>query len=74
MTLPEALDILVAHTGHERYRWLCSDDNPDQAQRDAYRRLVIEQANPDFASQLAADREAGIFAVETTPRSSCCGG
>jgi hypothetical protein len=42
MTLDEALDIVA--TDHLRYRWLCSEDNPDVAQRDAYRALVIRRA------------------------------
>jgi hypothetical protein len=44
MNLEQALDILIARTGHERYRWLCSEDNPDVIGRDAYRALVITQA------------------------------
>lgn len=40
-----ALDIVVARTRHERYRWLCSDDNPNIAQRNSYREFVIREAN-----------------------------
>jgi hypothetical protein len=49
MTLAEALDIVVERTHHERYRWLCSDDNPDAAQRDGYRRLVMQQMTDEPA-------------------------
>lgn len=44
MTWEQALDLVVSRTGHQRYRWLCSEDNPDTEQRAAYRRLVISQA------------------------------
>ncbi len=44
MTLTESLDLVVRQTGHGRYRELCSDDNPDRAQRDAYRGLVVRLA------------------------------
>lgn len=44
MMWQEALEIVVARTRHERYRELCSDDNPDAEQRDAYRTGVIEMA------------------------------
>lgn len=41
---PEQLALVVERTGHERYRWLTSDDNPDVAQRDAYRATVVRLA------------------------------
>jgi len=41
MTWQEALDTVVARTGHERFRWLCSDDNPDAVQREGYRGVVL---------------------------------
>lgn len=44
MTLEQALDIMTDRTGHGRYRWLCSPDNPDAESRAAYRRLVLDQA------------------------------
>jgi hypothetical protein len=43
MTWREALGAVVARTGHERYRWLCSDDNPDVVQRESYRRSMLDQ-------------------------------
>lgn len=38
------LEAVIARTGHERFRWLVSDANPDAAQRDGYRRIVRELA------------------------------
>lgn len=45
MNIDDALQIVIARTKHERYRWLCSDDNPDEVGREHYRALVISQAN-----------------------------
>ena len=60
MTLFEALDLVTERTGHQRYRELCSEDNPDIEQRDAYRRLVLElggEPEPDVvrAARLIAE-------------------
>ena len=44
MTYLEALDIVVARTRHERFRWLCSDANPDAHVREGYRALVLKLA------------------------------
>lgn len=44
MTYLEALEVVVARTRHERYRWLCSDENPNTEQREGYRRIVLEKA------------------------------
>lgn len=41
---PDQLDAAVAATGVERYRWLTSAANPDEASREGYRRLVREKA------------------------------
>jgi len=38
------LDAVVAVAGHERYRYLTSDVNPDAESREGYRRLVREKA------------------------------
>ncbi len=45
MTWQDALEIMVARTKHERYRWLTSDDNPDVAQREGYRASLVRQAS-----------------------------
>jgi hypothetical protein len=47
MNWTESLDIVVSRTGHERYRELCADANPDVGQRDAYRALMIRQATDE---------------------------
>jgi len=44
MNWTDALDLIVEQTGHARYRWLCSEDNPDASRREAYRALMIRQA------------------------------
>lgn len=45
MTWQDALDAVVARTPHERYRWLCSDENPDVRQRERYRALMVRIAS-----------------------------
>ena len=44
MSWQESLEDYVSRTGVERYRWLCSEDNPNAMDREAYRRFVVEQA------------------------------
>ena len=73
MTLAEALDRIVADTGHERYRWLCSEDNPDVGQREGYRQIVMEHAGQPrdpAAEAIATVRQSG---VTETPKRGCCG-
>ena len=41
----QQLETAIARTGHERLRWLTSDENPDIRQRDRYRRIVREIAD-----------------------------
>jgi hypothetical protein len=65
-----ALEILVARTGHERYRVLCADDNPDVDTRDAYRVLMIRLASdlpeppepPEPAEPADTDADAALRA------------
>lgn len=45
MTWTEALEIVVKRTGHERYRFLVSDANPDKWGRDAYRLEMVRMAD-----------------------------
>lgn len=59
MTWERALDLVVARTGHLRYRVLCAEDNPDVAQRDAYRRLVADMAAGGPAPCPSAAETAG---------------
>jgi mannose/cellobiose epimerase-like protein (N-acyl-D-glucosamine 2-epimerase family) len=49
MTLDQALEIVVSRTKAERYRYLCSDDNPDAWQRDQYREMVLAMAATEAA-------------------------
>lgn len=44
MTLAEALNIVIARTGHQRFRFLCSEANPDPVSREGYRRAVLTMA------------------------------
>ncbi|WP_337175371.1 hypothetical protein [Paludisphaera sp.] len=54
------LDAVVSATGHDRYRWLTSEANPDADQREGYRRIVAAKAEalaapdvrPDLGDQL----------------------
>lgn len=41
---PNDLETVIARTGHERYRWLVSDANPDAESREGYRRVVRDLA------------------------------
>ena len=71
----EAIEIVVARTRHERLRWLCSDANPDVAQRDGYRRLMIELAEGETDAQRAVRliAENPPPSLEFGPRRGCCG-
>lgn len=42
---PDDLESAIARTGHERYRYLVSDANPDVVSREGYRRVVREIAS-----------------------------
>jgi hypothetical protein len=44
MTWRDALEIVVARNGHQRYRALVADDNPDTLQRDEWRRDLVRMA------------------------------
>jgi hypothetical protein len=44
MTIDEAIDVVIARSGHAAYRALCAEDNPNRAQRDAYRKIVLRRA------------------------------
>jgi hypothetical protein len=57
----ECVETHVTRTGVKRFGWLCSDDNPNVAQRDAYRRYVVEQVTGEPAPTASAARP-------------CCGG
>lgn len=61
MTFDEALDKVVKETTHIRYRFLCSDENPDIPSRDAYRRLVMRKATGGPAQETDAERAARLI-------------
>jgi hypothetical protein len=44
MTWADAVELEVSRGGNHRYRWLCSDDNPDAEQRAAYRAFLVRKA------------------------------
>lgn len=72
-----ALEIVVARTGHNRYRWLCSDANPDEEARAAYRRLVAflaaeEETDVERAARLIAEDPPGRVTGLPGP-GRCCG-
>jgi hypothetical protein len=76
MTLAEALDTAIEQTKHERYRWLCSEANPDAEQREAYRRLVLSLADPAVAeasraARLIAENPAEPTGVAANPCGGC---
>ncbi len=49
MKLEQALDIVVKATGHTRYRDLVSDQNPNEWQREEYRKIVLAMAATESA-------------------------
>ena len=58
-TFQEQLDLVVERTKHERYRWLCSDENPDVESREGYRAEVIRQATGQPHEMPSITRMAG---------------
>jgi hypothetical protein len=74
MTLAQALDLVVARTGHDRYRWLCSAANPDAEQREAYRRLVLDLADGKLPPPRPVALRAEAEPIRWAPLGGCCGG
>jgi hypothetical protein len=66
MTLDEALDIVVSRTGHQHFRVLCREDNPDTWQRDGYRRKVLQLAEGGLASLIQKAASLTVAMVEAT--------
>jgi hypothetical protein len=65
MTWSEALEIVVSQTTHERFRWLCSDDNPDAGSRSGYRALVIRLATGEPPAETSAeDKELRAYVTQ----------
>jgi hypothetical protein len=52
MNWQQSLEIMVERHGNQRFRALCSDDNPNVVQRDAYRALMVSQADDSFPTLL----------------------
>ena len=72
MTLREALDIVIARTGHQRFRFLTSEANPDTTAREAYRALVLHLASHEPGR--AAPAPIPPHPADAIPRRSpCCG-
>lgn len=75
MTHREAIEIIEARDGHAhgRYRFLCSEANPDAGQRAAYRAHVVRRAS---RAEEPAPRVQLRSAPELIPylRGGCCGG
>ncbi len=81
MTWETALSITISDTGTRRYAWLCSDDNPDAAARNAYRQRMLQRANTFPPNQPAppesdAARAARLIAEfpPENPVGKPCGG
>jgi hypothetical protein len=68
MNWEDALEIVVRQTKHERFRWLCSDENTDAKLRDGYRQHVIDRATNVLVDQSLV--EAGDQS-ETPPVPPC---
>jgi hypothetical protein len=71
---PDDLETVVARTGHERFRWLTSEANPDVESREGYRRYVREQAagaTPAEYPPLATQAANAIGAVARFVASGC---
>ena len=54
----EALEVVIARTGHQRYRELCGGDHPEH---EGYRRVVVEKAR-QFAGYPPLARQAASLA------------
>ncbi len=54
MTWQDAVDIVTQAPQNSRYRWLCSEDNPNEWERGRYREIVVAMATntPDPAPSL----------------------
>jgi hypothetical protein len=70
----EALGVVIARTGHERYRQLCAEDHPDHL---AWRRYVIAEAQRP--GQSALDQAIAVWWSDSEamwrgePPRKCCG-
>jgi hypothetical protein len=67
MTWQDATDIAVAKTSDERFRVLCSDDNPDAGQREAFRATVLAIAGGRPAEQGPSVEPKAVPIVQADP-------
>lgn len=69
----EAVETMVARTGVERYRWLCSDANRMKAPNDvlSWRGFIIRQA---FEIPESANQSVGREPLTPIPVCGSCGG
>lgn len=73
MTWPEALEIVLVRTRHERYRWLCSEENPNVEQRDAYRIQIVQMVEGPLDDIARMERAYAIHGTQPL-KGGCCGG
>jgi hypothetical protein len=64
MSWEDALEIVLAMTSHGRFRWLCSDENPDAQSREDHRRLMVQIATGDPAPAGAVSDQARMPATD----------
>lgn len=74
MTLHQALDIVIARTGHERFRFLCSEANPSRDSREGYRALVLDMAEGRAPAPPAREQLRTAAAPLPFKPGGCCGG
>lgn len=63
MTWQDARDIVIRHTGHERYRHLCSQDNTLKPPNgpEEYRALMIQRAHELEGTEPATTPMQGVI-------------
>jgi hypothetical protein len=75
MTWQEALEVVISRTRHERYRWLCSDDNPTH---EGHRQLMLTLASAETSATPAGRPDsptaADLALRDHLGRHGCCGG
>jgi len=72
MTWQEALEIEVARTGHERFRWLCSEANSNEEQREKYRAQIVDRASGQIDGEEMIRLAAAYRAAGTAPAGAGC--
>jgi hypothetical protein len=65
----------VSLTRHERFRWLCSEENTDAESREGYRAMVVGLAASSPPSDLEATAEDLALRkyLEENGGGGCCG-